>query len=129
MKNTLLFFLLITASISLRAQVDIPANVASALQKGDATALAACFLPTVELSLNGSSTTISKEEAQVLLTAFFKTNAVSGYNSKHQGSSKLDDQFRVGELLTASGPFRVTFFVKKQDGVSGIRQIKIEKSN
>jgi len=71
MKNTLLFFLLITASISLRAQVDIPANVASALQKGDATALAACFLPTVELSLNGSSTTISKEEAQVLLTAFF----------------------------------------------------------
>lgn len=129
MKNTLLFFTLVMFSISLRAQIDIPANVSAALQKGDATALAACFLPSVELSINGNATTVSKEEAQVLLTAFFKANAVSGYNSKHQGSSKLDDQFRVGELMTASGPFRVTFFVKKQDGASGIRQIKIEKSN
>jgi hypothetical protein len=129
MKSISLLFLSLITTLVVSAQSDISANASAALQKGDAVALAACFLPSVELSLNGTATTVSKADAQALLTSFFKTNPVAGYNSKHQGSSKLDDQFRVGELTTTNGAFRVTFYIKKQDGATGIRQIKIEKSN
>lgn len=125
---SVLFFSLIT-SLVISAQSDISANASAALQKGDAVALVACFLPTVELSLNGTAATISKTDAQALLAGFFKSNPVTSYNSKHQGSSKLDDQFRVGELMTSNGAYRVTFYIKKQDSAAGIRQIKIEKSN
>ncbi|MFM7233275.1 MAG: DUF4783 domain-containing protein, partial [Flavobacteriales bacterium] len=48
------------------------------------------------------------------------------FTVKHQGTSKLDDQFRIGELTTSKGIFRVTFFMKKSNNTLQIKQLKIE---
>jgi hypothetical protein len=108
------------------AQTDITPAVSAALKASDAPAIASHMMPQVELTLNGTDSNVSKAEAQKSLTIFFKNHPVSSFAIKHQGTSKLDDQYRIGELGTAKGSFRVTFFMKKNGTVMQIRQFKIE---
>jgi len=111
---------------ALWAQSDISPAVAAALKKGDAAALAAHLMPQVELTLLGKDGLFEKSEAQQMLAEFFKGNPPQAFSIKHQGTSKLDDQFRIGELTTSKGMYRVTFFMKKNNNALQIKQLKIE---
>lgn len=111
------------------AQGDITPQVTAALKKGDATALSALMMSQVELTLKGQDRNVSKVEAQKLLASFFSENPVSNFSVKHQGTSKLDDQYRIGDLSSSKGKFRVTFFMKKSGSVMQIRQLKIEPAD
>ncbi len=111
------------------SQSDISPAVSAALKKGDAAALASHFMPQVELTLVGKDGMFDKAQAQQLLAGFFKDNTPSAFSIKHQGTSKLDDQFRIGELTTAKGMYRVTFFMKKNNNVLQIKQLKIEPAS
>lgn len=112
-----------------RAQSDITPAVSAALKKGDAVTLATHFMPQVELTLVGKDAQVEKAQAQQMLQSFFKENAPQAFTIKHQGTSKLDDQFRIGELTTAKGVFRVTFFMKKNNNILQIKQLKIEPAS
>ena len=118
-------FLLLFSTFCI-AQANITPAVTVALKTGDAPAIASHMMPQVELTLDGTDSNVSKAEAQKSLTVFFKDHPVSGFAIKHQGTSKLDDQYRIGELGTSKGSFRVTFFMKKTGTVMLIRQFKIE---
>jgi hypothetical protein len=83
-------------------------------------------MPQVELTIPGNDGLFDNARAQQMLVGFFKENAPQAFVVKHQGTSKLDDQFRIGELTTTKGIFRVTFFMKKNDSVLQIKQLKIE---
>lgn len=111
------------------AQADITPQIAAALKKGDAAAIAQQMMPQVELTLNSQEKNISKAEAQKLLSNFFNEVVPNNFTVKHQGTSKLDDQYRIGDLITAKGKFRVTFFMKKEGGTMLIRQMKIEPAD
>jgi hypothetical protein len=111
---------------ALWAQSDISSAVSASLKKGDAAALASHFMPQVELTLIDKDGLFEKAQAQQMLAGFFRENAPQAFTIKHQGTSKLDDQFRIGELATAKGLFRVTFFMKKNNNVLQIKQLKIE---
>jgi hypothetical protein len=125
MKILTSFLLLLISSLSY-AQTDITPSVAGALKKGDAVAIASYMMPQIELTLNGSDNTMAKADAQKALVSFFKDNPVSSFAIKHQGTSKLDDQYRIGDMTTSKGNFRVTFFMKKSGTSMLIRQLKIE---
>lgn len=127
MKNFLLIVLLLSARFT-HAQGDITAQVSAALKGGDAAALCSYMTASVELAINGQENTYSKADAQKLLAGFFRENPVQGFAIKHQGTSKLDDQYRIGELSTARGAYRVTFFMKKVQTGMQIKQLKIEKN-
>jgi len=127
MKNITTFLLILFATWA-SAQADITPQVTEALKKGDAAALATHFMPQVEVTLNGEDTNYTKAEAQKTLTAFFTQHPITGFVIKHQGTSKLDDQYRIGELITSKGNFRVTFFMKKSGAVMQIKQLKIESA-
>ncbi len=118
------FFILL--SPALFAQADITPQVTEALKKGDANALSAFFMSTVELEIIGEEGTYSAPTAKTMLTKFFTEKQVKGFTVKHQGNSKLDDQYRIGELTTAKGVFRLTFFMKKNGNTWQIKQLKIE---
>ena len=107
-------------------QSDITPAVINALKKGDAAALATHVMPQVEITLPGKEGLYPQAQAQQLLAQFFKENAPQSFAVKHQGTSKLDDQFRIGELITSGGVFRVTFFMKKNNNALQIKQLKIE---
>lgn len=111
---------------ALRAQSDITLAISSALKKGDAAAIAVHLMPQVEMTLAGTEGVFDKAQAQQLLASFFKENTPQAFTIKHQGTSKLDDQFRIGELVTSKGMFRVTFFMKKNNNALQIKQFKIE---
>jgi len=108
------------------AQSDISPAVSAALKKGDAAALASHFMPQLEITLIGKDGLFEKAQAQQMLAGFFKDNPPQSFSIKHQGTSKLDDQFRIGELNTTNGIYRVTFFMKKNNNVLQIKQLKIE---
>jgi len=126
------YLFLITCLLSwnvLWSQSDISPAVSAALKKGDATALASHFTPQLELTLAGKDGLFEKGQAQQMLTVFFKENPPQSFSIKHQGTSKLDDQFRIGELMTSKGMYRVTFFMKKNNNVLQIKQLKIEPAS
>lgn len=125
MKYLFSFILLAVSALSF-AQTDITPQVSAALKKGDASALAAQMMPQVELTLNGQDKTVPKGEAQKMLSSFFAEKVPNNFAVKHQGTSKLDDQYRIGDLSTSKGKFRVTFFMKKDGSSMLIRQLKIE---
>jgi hypothetical protein len=124
----LLSLMLTLLSTLLFAQSDITPQVTAALKKGDAAALSSFMMPGVELNISGQDNHYSIEDAQKVLTTFFKNHPVTGFVVKHQGTSKLDDQYRIGDLSTSKGSFRVTFFMKKSGASLLIRQLKIELS-
>ncbi|MFN6380556.1 MAG: DUF4783 domain-containing protein [Flavobacteriales bacterium] len=125
MKHVLAIFLSAFALIGV-AQTDITPQVSDALKKGDANALSAFFMSTVEIELKEESNTYSSADAKSVMTTFFSQNPVKGFTIKHQGTSKLDDQYRIGDLVTAKGNYRVTFFMKKVGNGWQIKQLKIE---
>lgn len=114
--------------LSLRgwSQADITPKVSEALKKGDAAGVAVYFMPQVDLALPDNDKTYSKADAQKALATFFVQNTVKNFAVKHQGTSKLDDQYRIGVLNTGKGDFRVTFFMRKSGDVILIKQLKIE---
>ncbi len=128
MKILSTFLLVLTAAICV-AQADITPSVSAALKKGDAATLAGMMMPQIELTINGQDGNLSKADAQKSLTTFFRDYTVTNFTVKHQGTSKLDDQYRIGEMATNKGNFRVTFFIKKSGTTMQIRQLKIEASD
>ena len=123
----LLSTLLCIVALQLSAQGDITNQVVGAFKKADAATIGSYFMPQLELTMPDKEGVMDKAQAQGALTQFFKENAVTGFTIKHQGTSKLDDQFRIAELTTAKGAYRVTFFMKKQDATMKIKQLKIER--
>lgn len=121
-------FILLTISSLAFSQADITPQVSAALKKGDAATLTGLMMPQVELTLNGQEKTVAKADAQRMLSSFFSDKPSTGFTVKHQGTSKLDDQYRIGDLTTSKGKFRVTFFMKNNGGAMQIRQLKIEPS-
>lgn len=126
MKFTFLMFMCLFASTHAWSQSDITPAVSGALKKGDAATLTTYFMPQLELSLPGKEGLVAQSQAQQLLDQFFKEHVPIAFALKHQGTSKLDDQFRIGELSTSKGIFRVTFFMKKSGTILQIKQLKIE---
>lgn len=126
MKFPLLLMACLLTFSSLFAQSDISSAVGAALKKGDAASIASYLMPQVELTLVGKDGVYDKAQAQQMLAGFFKENPPQNFVIKHQGTSKLDDQFRIGELTTSKGLFRVTFFMKKNNNLLQIKQLKIE---
>lgn len=124
---TVTFLILLAASGF--AQADITPKVSDALKRGDAAGIAAYFMPQVDVALPDSEKSLGKADAQKALATFFTQNPVKGFVVKHQGTSKLDDQYRIGVLSTSKGEFRVTFFMRKSGDIILIKQIKIEPEN
>ncbi len=123
-----IFFLLFLGAFAPAfSQTDITPKVTEALKKGDAATLAAHFMEQIELTLPSNEGTFNKAEAQKLITKFFADNGVTSFTIKHQGTSKLDDQYRIGDLVTNKGTFRVTFFMRKSGTTMQIKQLKIEE--
>ncbi|MBI1266052.1 MAG: DUF4783 domain-containing protein [Cryomorphaceae bacterium] len=123
---TLGFALLATVMIG---QEDISAKVAGALSKGNAALIGSYLVPSVDLTILDDEDMYPKDQVVRKLESFFAKNPPISFDIKHKGTSKLDDHYRIGDLVTKTGKYRVTFFMKKgQDGMK-IKQLRIEDYN
>jgi len=113
-------------AFGLSAQVDITPQVTTALSKGDSKAVSSYFATNIDLTLPDQEDMFSKEEASKLVSAFFIKHPSKSFEVKHRGTSKLNDHYRIGDLITTAGTFRVTFFMRKEGESFKISQFRIE---
>lgn len=130
MKRFLMILALIPAlSIGLFAQNQAADDIANLLKTGNASGLSAYFMNNVDLTILNNDDVYSKNQATQMTKRFFDENAPKSFTIKHEGKSKLDDHYRIGTLATSNGEFRVTYFLKNNDGTYLIKQLRIESND
>ncbi|MEO8734357.1 MAG: DUF4783 domain-containing protein [Flavobacteriales bacterium] len=126
MKRALLLLVLAMSFIGLRAQSDVKDQVISSLGSGNASAVAGQMVANVDMTLPGTSDYYSKAQAEQILRKFFDQHPAKGLSIEHEGNSQGGDSYYIGTLHTASGDFRVTFFLKKVGAAFQVKQLRIE---
>lgn len=123
----LLFGLLFSGGLI--AQTDITGPMTEALQTGNAAKIGTYFAANVDLTLPGTEDVLPADQAKKLVERFFAQYSAKSFSVKHRGTSKLNDHYRIGDLNTAKGLFRVTFFMKNEGGKFLITQFRIEPAD
>lgn len=111
----------------LTAQADITPQVVDAMGKGDATAIGKLLVSSVDLTILDDEDMYPRDQVVRKLGQFFQRNTPQSFVIKHQGTSKLDDHYRIGDLTTSTGVYRVTFFMKRSSSSMEIKQLRIER--
>jgi len=128
MKTIKLFLVsvcLLLAVPAINAQsTEVPASIISALGDGNASALSDYLNANVELVIDNKNDVFSKQQANGIITDFFRKNRVSGFQLLHKGN-KDAASFAIGTLKTSSGNYRVYVLTRKNE----IQQLRIEPSN
>ena len=101
-------FIIITLFVALTAFVNpiINEKIATAIKNGNSAAIASFFNKTVDLTLPKNEGVFSKSQAEIILKNFFTTNKPTDFKVVHDGESKNNTLYSIGNLITANGVFR-----------------------
>jgi hypothetical protein len=124
MKNIICgLFLIVTSLVS---ATELPDEISSALKKGDAVIIANYFDNSVHLSISRNEGVFSKIQAKLILKTFFEENPSSNFKEVHNGESKNNSHYSIGNLYTSSNVFRIYILFKKIEHKITILELKIE---
>jgi len=104
--------------------VEVPSEIISALNNGDAGKLSNYLNSNVELFIENRNDVFRKPQATEIIADFFRKNRVTSFQLLHKGN-KDAASFVIGTLKTTSGSFRVYVLARKNE----IQQLRIEPSN
>ena len=107
---------------------DLPDGVVSALKSGNAKELAKYFNSNIDLTIIDKQDIYSKTQAEIILKEFFGKNIPSNFTVMHQGG-KEGSKYVIGNLVTSTGTYRVSLFLKLQGVTQVIQQLRIESGN
>ena len=123
--HTLLFTCFFSFSQGQIAERDA---IGKAMSAGNSQDLGEYFDKSLDLTLIDSEEVYSKEQAKIILSRFFSERVPSKFELKHEGQSKLQDHYFIGDLITDKGVYRVTYFLKREDDSSfKMKQLRIEE--
>jgi hypothetical protein len=124
MRNLLTgIFLILTLLVS---ATPIPDTLTSALKRGNAAEIAAYFGSSVDLSIPNNEGVYSDIQAKLILKKFFLKNEPSDFKVVHNGDSKNNSHYSIGNLTTTNGTFRTYILYKEQGKKIVILELKIE---
>ena len=106
----------------------VPADLASAIGKGNATAMSAWFHQSLEMTILEEEHECSKNQATRILESFFKSHKPIGFSISFEGA-KEESKYAIGTLTTSSGNFRVNMFFLNKEGKRLIYYLSIEKES
>ena len=106
----------------------VPADLVSALGRGDATVLSAWFHQSLEMSILEEEYETSKNQATRILESFFKDHKPTGFKVSFEGT-KEQSKYAIGTLNTSDGSFRVNLFFMDKDNKRLIYYLSIEKES
>ena len=104
------------------------AQVAAALQAGNAADVAKNFNAMVDLTLPGYDDTYSKTQAGQILKDFFTQNPVRSFKITRQGSSPDGSQYTIGSLEAGKKAYRVYFIIKSANGQNLVQQLQVQEN-
>jgi hypothetical protein len=104
--------------------VEVPSEIISALNSGNAGQLSNYLNANVELFIESKNDLFSKQQSTEIIADFFRRNHVTGFQLLHKGN-KDAASFAIGTLKTSTGSFRLYVLTRKNE----IQQLRIEPSN
>ena len=114
MKRTAaLCVLMMSAGILVKAQTEIFNPMKNAIKGNDAAALVKTFAPSLDLNLEGNTSTYSKVQSEFVLKDFFKKHPVNDFSIVHTGSSKGGLQFAIGRYVSGADSYSVLIRVRQ----------------
>lgn len=116
-------FLTLTLMLS---AAPISDNLVRALKTGDSEEISRHFGSSVDLSIPNNEGVYSKIQAKLILKTFFLKNKPSAFSVVHNGDSKNNSFYSIGNLTTAKGNFRTYILYKEVDKKITILELKIE---
>tara|TARA_R110002049_G_scaffold140720_16_gene301948 strand:+ start:1301 stop:1693 length:393 start_codon:yes stop_codon:yes gene_type:complete len=122
--TTILLFLLVILSLATKGQ-DIT-GITKSIQQSDSKAIAMHFSDNVDLKIPGTDGVFSKQQAELILRAFFEEGKVSNYELKHQGKSKNDSYYLIGSLTRTNQLYRTYILLKKNGDKHQILEFNVE---
>ena len=120
---SLLSLAILLSGFSQQSTIDGAIN---ALQSGSAADLSKYFDSNVELSLPEKSDSYSKAQAQIILRDFFANNGVKGFEIKHKSETDQRAAYFIGNLLSKSGKYRTTVYMKSRGNLQVVNQIRFQ---
>lgn len=121
----MLTFTLISAGRAQGRPVDAIDN---ALKTGNAAAVSRYFGPSIDITINNSTSTYSRTQGEQVLRDFFARNSVRDFDIDYSGSStSSNSSFSIGTLQTANGKYKVYLFLRPSDGGYVLKELRIEK--
>jgi hypothetical protein len=124
MKNILVVLFLVFSVIT--SANPVSDNLATAFKKGDATEISTYFGTSVDLSIPGNEGVYSQTQAKLILKTFFLKNIPSDFEVVHNGKSKNNSHYSIGNLTTTKGTFRTYILYKEVNTKITILELKIE---
>jgi hypothetical protein len=122
---TMLLTLLLHVAQAQGAQVEAIDN---ALKSGSAAGVSRYFGPSVDITINNSTSTYSSNQGEQVLRDFFSKNAVKGFEIEvSDNSASANSSFTVGILSTSNGKYKVYLYMRQKDGGVVLKGIRIEK--
>ena len=110
------------SSFTLFSSID---EVISAMKAGNATDIAKFFDNTVEINMPEKSNSYSRSQAELVLKDFFSSHGVKSFTVIHKGENS-GSQFCIGTLVTKSGSYRTTIFMKQKGDKQLLQGITFE---
>lgn len=124
MRQTMLLLILSCCFSLLSFAADI-SPITSAVQKGNAAALAKLLDAKADVSVSSETATDNAAKAQTLLQTFFSQNKPSSLKVLHHSDGE-NAGFFVGKLQTAKGEFRINIDYRSKGKTITIQSIRIE---
>ncbi len=127
----LLFFILFAPALAIAnppvEQMNLAA-ITKAISDGNADALAQYFDANVEVAVMDNEEVYAKAQAVQVVKDFFAKNKPKSFSQMHQGASKgQDSQYCIGNLVSASGTYRVYIYMKVTGGKYLIQELRFDK--
>jgi hypothetical protein len=101
--------------------------VITAMKSGNAAEMAKFFDTTVEINMPDKSNSYSKSQAEMVLKDFFSSNGVKSFTVIHKGETS-GSQFCIGTLVTRSGTYRATIYMKQKADKQLLQTITFENN-
>ena len=100
-------------------------DIIAAMKTGNASQVAKFFDNNVEISMPDKSNSYSKSQGELVLKDFFTNNAVKSFDIIHKGEN-AGSQYCIGTLVTKSGSFRTTIFMKQKGDQQVLQELRFE---
>lgn len=126
MKTLITFIMLLIGTMAI-AQDPTTDKAVKAIQAGSSKELAALFADNLDLVIEDDNDIRSKDQAEQIVKKFFEKNAPKSFKINNSGTTPLGLIYRIGELETANGKFKVEIKLKKVGDNNVISMLEIEK--
>lgn len=97
-----------------------------AFKSGNVDKIATHFTDPIDLSIPNNEGVFSKTQATQILKTFFTKNKPSNFKVVHNGDSKNNAHYSIGNLTTSNGAYRIYILYREVKSINIILELRIE---